>query len=247
MAHFVLVGGTWLGPWVWHTVGGRLAAAGHRISTPTLTGLAERRHEVTPSTGLEDHVADVVAALEWADEPVVLVGHSYAGIVVTAAADRQPDRVAQLVLIDAAVPRAGRSLFDDVPPPFRAAVEAGVAAYDGLRWPMPPPEVLDQFLPTPDMSEADRTWLRSHAVAHPVRTFRDPVALTGAAERIPTTFVACVLPGSEASSSALGVPPDWLVRTVRTGHWPMVTAPDALAAILAEVAARAAQPMAMTR
>jgi pimeloyl-ACP methyl ester carboxylesterase len=247
MAHFVLVPGAWLGPWVWHKTSGRLAGAGHRVSTPTLTGLAERRHELTPSTGLDDHVADVITAIEWADEPVVLVGHSYAGLVVAAAADRVPGRVAELVLIDAAVARPGRSFFDDAPPPFRAAVEAGVDAYDGLRWPMPPPDELDRFLPIRDMSEADRVWLWSRAVAHPVQTFRDPVALTGAADRIPTTFVACVLPGSEASSSALGVPPDWSVRTLRTGHWPMVTAPEALAAILVEVAQRADQPIAMTR
>jgi pimeloyl-ACP methyl ester carboxylesterase len=247
MAQFVLVAGTWLGPWVWERVTARLAAAGHAVSTPGLAGLGRRRHEVTPSTGLEDHVADIVAAIDVADRPLVLVGHSYAGLVVAAAADRVADHVDELVLVDGALARAGRSLLDDAPPEFVATVEAGVAAYDSLRWPMPPPELIEPYLPIPDMSEADRAWLWSHAVPHPVKTLRDPVQLTGAVDRIPTTFVACVLPGAETASSALGVPPDWTVRTIRTGQWPMVTAPAALAAVLLEAAARAAQPMAMTR
>lgn len=246
MAQFVLVPGTWLGPWVWRRVAGRLVGAGHDVITPTLAGLAERRYEATPSTSLEDHIADVVPAVEWADEPVVLVGHSYAGLVASAVADRHPDRVGRLVLVDAAIGRDGRSFLDGEPT-MREPVEAAVAAFDGFRWPMPPAQVLDAFLPTPDMADADRQWLSSHATPHPVQTLRDPLLLTGAVERVATTFVACVLPGAEAASSALAVPPDWSVRTIRTGHWPMITAPEALSDILMAVAEQLPQPIAMTR
>jgi pimeloyl-ACP methyl ester carboxylesterase len=93
MTAFVLVPVAWLGGWAWRDVTPRLRAAGHEVYTPTLTGLGERRHLARPDVDLDTHIQDVVNVLEYEDlRDVVLVGHSYAGIVVTGVADRAPDR-----------------------------------------------------------------------------------------------------------------------------------------------------------
>ncbi len=90
-----------------------LGERGHERFTPTYTGLGERVHLARPEVGLETHIADVLGVLEFEDlRNVLLIGHSYGGMVATAVADRVPERLAQLVYIDAFVPRDGQSLFD---------------------------------------------------------------------------------------------------------------------------------------
>src|SRR4051794_40381551 len=95
MATFVIVHGAWGGGWGWREVATALRAAGHEVFTPTLTGLGERAHLARPETDLTTHVRDVVGVLECEDlRDVLLVGHSYGGMVITGAADRAPDRLA---------------------------------------------------------------------------------------------------------------------------------------------------------
>lgn len=108
MTSFVLVHGAWCGGWIWKHVASALRARGHDVLTPTLTGLGERAHLASPEVGLGTHVEDVVRVLEYDDlTDVVLVGHSYGGMVVTGVGDRVPERLAQLVYLDAFVPREG--------------------------------------------------------------------------------------------------------------------------------------------
>ena len=110
MAQFVLVHGAWHGAWCWRDVLPLLWQAGHRAHAVTLTGLGDRSHLLSPSIDLDTHIQDVVATIE-AEEltDVVLVGHSYAGMLITAVADLIPKKLSRLVYVDAVVPKPGES------------------------------------------------------------------------------------------------------------------------------------------
>jgi pimeloyl-ACP methyl ester carboxylesterase len=124
MATFVIVHGAWSGAHAWRWVRPLLRDAGHEVFTPSLTGLGERAHLAAPEVDLDTHVRDVVAVLEFEDlRDVALVGHSYGGPVITGAADQVPGRVAQLVYLDAEVPRDGESEMDLLPPEERSAYQ----------------------------------------------------------------------------------------------------------------------------
>ena len=137
MATFVLVHPAWFGGWCWKKVVPLLRAEGHQVHTPTLTGLGERAHLASPEVGLSTHIADVVNVLSYEDlDGVLLVGNSSGGNVITGVADRVPERIAQLVYLDAFVPSDGQGIVDMLPPDRRQAVEALVQAEgDGWLWP----------------------------------------------------------------------------------------------------------------
>lgn len=108
---FVIVHGAWGGGWDWRTVDSLLTREGHKVVRVTLTGLGERRHLAAPSVGLYTHIDDVVNKILWDDmRDVVLLGHSYGGMVITGVADRVPDRIKRLVYLDAMVPDSGESV-----------------------------------------------------------------------------------------------------------------------------------------
>ena len=115
MAAFLFVPGAWLGGWCWRDVAAPLRAAGHRVITATLTGLGERSHRLSPQVGLDTHVSDILALVHYRElTNLTLVGHSYGGTVITAVAERVPDRIRRLVYLDASVPRDGESNNDVV-------------------------------------------------------------------------------------------------------------------------------------
>ena len=109
MATYVICHGAWGGGWAWKKMRALMRAAGHEFVTPTYTGLGERAHLAHPMVGLETHIQDVRATLEYEDlRDVILVGHSYGGMVATGVGDRVPDRVRHLVYLDAFVPSEGQ-------------------------------------------------------------------------------------------------------------------------------------------
>ena len=113
MATFVVCHGAWSAGWAWRKMRPLMKDAGHTLITPTYTGLGERGHLASPAVDLELHIRDVTAVLEFEDlTDVVLIGHSYGGMVATGVADRAGARIAQLVYLDAFVPQDGQSLFD---------------------------------------------------------------------------------------------------------------------------------------
>ena len=125
LATIVLAHGAWSAAWAWKKVRPLMAAAGHQFFTPTYTGLGERAHLASPSNDLETHIQDLLGVLKFEDlREVVLIGHSYGGMVATGVADRARDRVARLIYLDAFVPANGQALIDLVPP-ARAATTAG--------------------------------------------------------------------------------------------------------------------------
>jgi pimeloyl-ACP methyl ester carboxylesterase len=210
-----------------------LRAAGHEVHAPTLTGLSERSHLLSPLVGLSTHVEDVVRLIDTFQlSDVVLVGHSYAGQVVTAAADRRPDAVARRVYLDAFVGDDGDTARDLLP----ETVEhhwAQSAAEQGFGWLVPVRKL--SVLGVTD--QADLDWLTPKLTPHPWKTYTDPLRVTGAVDRVPAAFVECVTwMRVFAAQADRARERGWPVHELDTGHEAMVTAPEALADVLLELA-----------
>src|SRR5690606_21330910 len=138
MATFLICHGAWSAGWAWKKVRAQLRAAGHEVFTPTYTGLGERAHQASRAITLDTHIADVLGGIEYEDlSDIVLVGHSYGGMVATGVADRARERVARLVYLDAFVPANGQSLHDLLPDGARAH-QLESAAQQGDGWLLPP-------------------------------------------------------------------------------------------------------------
>lgn len=211
-----------------------LEGAGHRVVPVTLTGVGERAHQLSPEVTLATHVEDVVAAVRAQEcRGAVLVGHSYGGIVVTGAADRLGEEVGRLVYVDAVVPTPGRSWADCVPPEARARRWALIAEHGHI-----PPAPASAYGLTGD----DAAWVERRQTPHPAGVFADPLDFD--ADRWaarPRTYLDCTapaLPTIDPSRRLVRSQPGWEVVELATGHDPMVSAPDELAAVLLAVAAR---------
>lgn len=245
MGTLVLIGGAWLGGWAWRDVAGRLRREGHDVYPATLTGLGERVHLGRPETDLETHVADVLNLVESEDlDGFVLVGHSYAGIVVTGVADRIGERLGSLVYVDTAPLPDGMAMLDLFPPPAAAAIRRQVAeAGDGWRLPFPSFEELAEDASLTGLDDDARALMRAKATPQPFRTYEQPLRLDhepagGDYERV---LVACeefkgMLAAGVPELQRL-TPPAWRIEELATGHWPMLSAPAELAGVLAGAAA----------
>ncbi|MEV5573191.1 alpha/beta hydrolase [Spirillospora sp. NPDC052269] len=238
---FVLVPGTWMGPWIWKKVAEGLRDRGHSVHLVTLSGLDRSGGEDVSRIGLDTHIEDVHAVLrDLAPERVVLVGHGTSGIVAGAVADREPGRVDRTVYVEASLPHDGRSAIDAFGEPLRGA-ELRLIEENGGRWPVPDVEVVadDQGL-TPEQAR----WLTDRLRDHPGRPLTEPVRLTRPLEEQRATYVVCELEHFHGRLAAdverMRSAPTWRFRTLDTGLWPMVSAPDELVALLDEVAAEIA-------
>ena len=137
MAVLVVAHGAWSSGWAWRKMRPLLRAAGHDLFTPSYTGLGERQHLASRAVNLSLHIDDVVNVLEFEDlRNVVLIGHSFGGLVATGVADRARGRVARIIYVDAFVPEDGRSLMDMLPVQAREGMTAACRAGDG--WRVPP-------------------------------------------------------------------------------------------------------------
>jgi pimeloyl-ACP methyl ester carboxylesterase len=176
----------------------------------------------------------VLGTLEFEDlRDVVLVGHSYGGMVATGVADRARTRLRHLVYLDAFVPRDGQSLLDLVPADVRERMHEG-ARTAGAGWRVPPNPV------PPDTSEADLAWIMPRRVLQPLRTFEEPLRLTGTSTGMPRTYIYCTrsAPGDQFRQFAdrARAEPGWQCLELDASHSPNVTAPAALAAMLDKLA-----------
>jgi pimeloyl-ACP methyl ester carboxylesterase len=233
---FVLVHGAFQGGWCWDRVRPLLEGAGREVVTPTLTGLGERAGELSPDVGLSTHVDDVVETLEEGDlRDVVLVGHSYAGMLLSAAAARAADRLARLVFLDAFVPKDGDCSFDLMPAENATAIRRQAEADgDGWRFPPWPLEMLQV------VAEEDVRWLAPRLTDQPLKVYEEPVHLPpGDWERLPRTYVFCTERAFgglfEANAEWARAEPGWDRIDLAAGHEAMVTAPDALARVLLQL------------
>lgn len=221
-ATFVLVHGAWHGGWCWQWLTPRLRAAGHAVVAPTLTGLGERAHLLTPEVDLDTHIRDITALLEYDDlERVVLVGHSYGGMVIAGVAAQVPERVIGLVYLDAFLPEDGRAVAD-----YCTLAPTGP---DG--WRVPPPASASGFGITDVRAQA---WVDARLGDQPLKTFTQPVRLgkpSGAP--VATTFILCseapwfVEAAERAKRRGFGYQ-----ALLSAGHDAMVTQPAALSGML---------------
>ncbi|MFD4507137.1 alpha/beta fold hydrolase [Streptomyces sp. NPDC058457] len=231
MSTYLLVHGAWHSGECWERVVPLLTAAGHRVDAPSLTGHGEKAPLLGPDVGLDTHVADVVGLIRDEDlTDVVLVGHSYAGLVVSSAANEVPERVGHLVYLDAMVPEHGETAAD-IQPVTRALIDRALASDSGWRVPplpkLPPPYGL--FGVT---EAADVAWLRSMLSDQSVRSFQQPVRLDDPAVRtIPRTHIHCVANVPEGVVRR-PVPATQQVWELPTGHDCMITMPAGLADLL---------------
>jgi pimeloyl-ACP methyl ester carboxylesterase len=240
LATYVLVPGAWLGGWAWRDVTPRLRASGHDVYPMTLTGLGERVHLARPEVDLDTHITDVVNLIAWNDlDDVILVGHSYAGIVVTGVADRIPERLGQLVFLDAAPFADGMAMVDLFPPEALAAVQRTVdESGGGWLYPFPGIEGLAQDASIEGLDDADRALMTAKAAPHPWATYTQPLQLQRADEARPywQVVIACndfrqLIAAGVPQITALTNPP-WHYLELETGHWPMLSEPAKLAEML---------------
>ena len=237
MSTYVFVSGGWHGGWCWKRVADRLRARGHEVFTPTLTGLGERAHLLNPSVDLETHIADVVAVMHWEDlDDVVLAGHSYGGMVITAIADRSPERLAQVVYVDALWPVDGESVADIVG--VEAAQTVTAAQSDPTSGSLiAGADQLAQLLGVTDAD--DVAWLASKLTPQPAASVIQPLTLQHVGATVDTLFVSChatTFEGTELSYARARecAATDARVRTVEIDapHNAMVTHPDLLTDVL---------------
>jgi pimeloyl-ACP methyl ester carboxylesterase len=248
----VLVPGACLGGWAWREVADRLRVQGHDVHAVTLTGLGERVHLAHAGVDVDTHVADVVNLLDYeALDDAVLVGHSYAGIVVTAVADRRPRRLHTVVYLDTAPLPDGVAIADVQRPEQREAQRRAVAELgEGWQWPVPDRETLVSgiFGSASGLSDEHLRSIAERATAQPYATMTSPVRL--AHDRPPgvrRAAIFCAAGGVDVADIraliAQGDPratvfadSDWELHELATGHWAMFSAPGALAELLHDIA-----------
>ncbi len=244
MAIFVLVHGGGHGGWCYQFVAKALRNEGHDVYTPTLTGLGEREHLLSPEVDLNFHITDVVNVLEREDlHDVILVGHSYGGMVITGIADRVPERIANVVYLDAAYPMTGQSLADVAPDMMNAAYES-MQVVDGIELVLFPGQF--PMLPGDYYGVTDPeliAWMEPKLSPHPWKCFTQPLVLNNeeAMRQIPVSFIVTAVQKetlSDEHKEGIKLLTQGRFWEVDTGHDLMVSEPEKTASILAEVASQ---------
>lgn len=217
---YVIVHGAWGGGWGFKEVDFLLSKHGYKVYRPTLTGQGERVHLANPGIDLETHITDVVNLILWEDlHDVVLVGHSYGGMVITGVADRVPDRIAQLIYLDAFVPEHGESV---------AAIRGTIGGQ---------PILTNGFVVPTWVKDTNRV---PRDVPHPVQTFLQPIALTNqtAARLIQTTYILTVERGAKPQADTFypfykrAIERGWKTCVMEADHNPQRSKPKELVKLL---------------
>ena len=223
MSTYVLVHGAWGGAHGWRKVRPLLQQAGHTVFSPSLTGQGERAHLASPEVNLSTHIQDVCNTIWYEDlSDIILVGHSYGGMVVTGVADRMPERIQHLVYLDAFLPDDGQSLYD----------LGGGTGRDTSDWRVP-------LLPR---NEAPDAWEDARRVLHPKATLEEKVKLSAPLESRPFSLTYIVATGRseggatfDRTADRLRRDPRWTVREIAGGHGMNRTNPQGLVRLLLEL------------
>ncbi len=232
MTTYILVPGLWIGAWAWRDVTADLRAAGHEVHPLTLTGVADRSHLLGPGVDLETHVEDIVRLAEAEDlHDVVLVGHSYGGLPVSAAALRLKDRVRAVVYVDSGPVPEGTAQVDMAGDEDRAGISGDAVA--PRAWdPQADPVLLA------GLDDAALTLLRTRSTPHPRASVEQPLGPRATSADLPTVLIACTFDLDQIREMmAAGHPffaglSEARIVALPTGHWPMLSEPAALAAAL---------------
>ncbi len=246
MATFVLVHGAWHGGWCWKKVVPLLRAAGHDVYTPTLTGLGERAHLLSPTVNLSMHITDIANMLFYEDLwDVLLVGHSYGGLVIDGVAETEHSRIRHLVYLDAVLAVDGQSLFDTElidDPEMRTRWMAGAANInDTVTFPGSS-TIVDRYLNAWSITDpADVAWVKPRFSPHPIASAAEPLrAPTRRASRLPSAFIYCAgssdSPPAPSAHATEARARGYDYYEISTEHDAMVTAPIELATLLLHIA-----------
>jgi pimeloyl-ACP methyl ester carboxylesterase len=216
---YVFVHGATGGSWAWRVMDSLMTPRGHRVVRPSLTGLGERVHLASPNIGLTTHIDDVVNAILWENlHDVILVGHSYSGVVIAGVADRIPERIRHLVYLDAYLPDSGETALELAE--SIGATRLRQNARGGFIMPG---------------AGGDHTIPRD--VPHPLRTFTDTLRLTNpAARKLPATYILTYQRGKEPDAferfAERARVRGYKVVRLEADHVPQRTAPIALMHLL---------------
>jgi pimeloyl-ACP methyl ester carboxylesterase len=226
MSDFVLVHGAWHGAWCWKRVLPGLWHAGHRAFTVSLTGVGERAHLLSGDIRLQTHIDDVISVIEGEElQRAVLVGHSYAGMVITGVADQLKEqfRLERLIYLDAIVPKPGECWSSTQSPVTQEERRSAIAQYGML--PPPSPAIFG-------LQNADADWVARRQTPHPGSVYDDPLHFDARrVDQYECRFIDCTSPAlaTIATSRARAREmPGWNVTKIATGHDPMISAPEAL-------------------
>jgi pimeloyl-ACP methyl ester carboxylesterase len=225
MAKFVLVPGAWLGAWAWEKVTPLLEGKGHEVYPVTLTGMGDRSHLASFDLSMETAVQDVLNVIKYNGiDDLVLVGHSFAGKVAAAVADRAHDKVRKIVYVDAFRPEIVREPQGG----FDPTREFG-PALQGVNGVPLTEEIIDRI--GKDVVGQNRKWMMSMATPWPIRLAKDPITLSENYDRTKETYVFCSQSGDPVDEIIAG---KWgklngPYKVIDAGHWPMITKPQELA------------------
>lgn len=237
---FLLIHGAWHGGWAWRFVVDRLIARGHRAFAPTLTGLGERRHLLEAATSIDVPIKDIENLIE-AEElsDVILVGHSFGGLVASGVADRMRDAIRSLVFLDSLLVESGQAAFDVLPKSVVDERMDSVKA-SGQQLAMPVNGLKGTAIPE-DHPLAG--WVRRRLTPHPLATYTTPLTLEHPlGNGLPSTYVHCANPSYDTLAPVrerIKNLPGWGWEAIDTGHDAMVLAPDLLVDLLERLAANA--------
>lgn len=230
----VLVHGAWHGAWCWQKLLPLLHAQGLTVYTPTQTGVGEKADMLSKDISLETFIQDIADFLTQHDlHDVVLVGHSFGGISISGVADRMPDRISRLVYLDALLLQNGQSVFDIFLPDLAAARrQLALQTSGGVSLPVPEPAAMG----VTDASDVE--WLQAHCTPHPLSTYEDKMSLAHPlGNGLAATYIAVTphyLPTTSSRDYAK-TRSDWQYVEMPAGHDAMVTSPEQLALVLAQV------------
>jgi pimeloyl-ACP methyl ester carboxylesterase len=232
-ATFLVCHGAWSAGWAWKKMHPLMAARGHRLVTPSYTGLGERAHLANPSIDLETHIQDILNVIKYEDlRDIVLVGHSYGGMVATGVADRARDVVSQLIYLDAFVPKEGQCLLDFLNESERQRMLQLAKSGDGWVPPNPTP---------PDTLSADVEWLTARRVDMPIRCFESLLKLRGGDLTLPRSYIYATRKSPVDAFGPFAAraksDPAWRYFEIDASHSPNVSAPEALMALLEQIVA----------
>ena len=231
---FVLVHGSWHGGWCWKRVADRLEAKGHRVYTPTNTGVGERSHLLTKDIDVSTHVTDIVNVFKWEDlSDVVLVGHSYGGLVISGVADQIADKISSIVFLDAFLPDDGDELIAKASPRFREVIATALKRGD-IALPAPPAAAFGVT------DAADAAWVNAKCTPEPFGTYTEKVSYKGGRDKIARrTYIRAhgyASPAFDANLTKVKASPGWATYDFDCGHDVMVIEPDRLTNVLLDVA-----------
>ncbi len=236
MATYVLVHGGGHGGWCYQHVARIMRSQGQEVYTPTMTGLGEREHLLSAAVDLNLHIMDIVKVLKFEDlRNVILVGHSYGGMVITGVADRVPERIGNLVYLDAAYPQNGQSLVDHAGPAILAA-RTNSHLVDGMEMVLYPGQDPMSFYGVKDPKQIE--WMKPKLTPHPWKCFEQKLVLNNEAvmRKIPQSFIVCSSHMNDPSRAALKALSNGRFWEIDTGHDLMISEPEAVAEKLLKLA-----------